>query len=222
MKKNILLVFVLAGFAPSARAQYYGYGVAGQAAQRAIENAALAAHAAANTGYVGGYYGGYPSVGGDRIARDIGVGLFGAGVGGAFGGRRGALIGAAAGVGAAELGGYLMARRGGSAAAGPSAGSGQGDFELSNSMQHPVDVYLRDQKRKEKRDQKRKEKFLGRLTPGDSWAVNAPKPSEAYYGFALIPNYSGGLSSDRLVPTPMPNGWVFTEPPEAVAQGGRR
>lgn len=106
----------------------------------------------------------------------------------------------------------MLVTRGGSAAAGPSAGGGRGDFELSNLMRYPADIYFR--------NQKGKDKFLGRLGSGDTWAVQAPKPGESYYGYTLIPNYNGGLSSDRLYPIPTTNGWAFEEPAEA-AQGGR-
>lgn len=57
-----------------------------------------------------GYYGGAYGVGGGRVARDVGAGLMGAGIGGAFGGRNGAIVGGIAGVGIAELGGYLASR----------------------------------------------------------------------------------------------------------------
>ena len=167
---------------------------------------------AGSYGHPGGY--GYPGVGGGsgRVSRDIGAGLLGAAIGGAYGGRKGAIIGGAIGVGGAELIGHFASRRGGSAAAGPSAGGGRGDFELANDMRYSVDVY--------RRDQKGREKHLGRLSSGDVWAVEAPKPGEAYHGYVLIPNQSGGLSSDHLYPAPTQNGWVFVEPAEAIAQGG--
>lgn len=181
-------------------------------ANLAISQIERGIYRAGSYGYFGGY--GYPGVGvgGGRISRDIGAGLLGVGIGGLIGGKKGALFGGAAGVGAAELIGHFASRRGGSAAAGPSAGGGQGDFELANDTRYSVDVYLR--------DQKGREKHLGRLSSGDTWAVEAPKPGEAYHGYVLIPNNSGGLSSDHLYPAPTQNGWMFVEPAEAIAQGG--
>ncbi|MDO8591850.1 MAG: hypothetical protein Q7R60_02950, partial [bacterium] len=202
-------------FAPLASAQCFEYSELGRVlAGPCVQRSILRTHGRINEAY--NNYGGYGysgvGVGGGRVARDIGAGLLGVGIGGLIGGKKGALIGGAVGVGGAELIGHFASRRGGSAAAGPSAGGGQGDFELSNSTRYSVDVYLR--------GQKGKEKHLGRLSSGDAWAVEAPKPGEAYHGYALIPNQGGGLSSDHLYPVPAQNGWVFTEPPEAIAQGG--
>lgn len=221
MKKAMLFVLsTLVGlfFVQSANGQYTVPPLEVRMAQGAAYNAAL--HAANCGGYCspgptnpyGGFVGGVGyGYGGGRVSRDISAGLLGAAVGGAFGGRNGAIIGGIAGVGAAELGGHLMARRGG-AIAGPAAGGRQGrGFELSNSTRFSVEVYLR--------NQKGEEKYQGRLASGDTWSVKAPKPGEAYLGYALIPDQRGGLTSDRLVPVPTESGWMFVEPQEAA---GRR
>lgn len=155
-----------------------------------------------------GSYGGVV-IGGSRRAAVIGSVITGAVIGGALGGRRGAVIGGGVGFGAS-----MLATRGGSAAAGPSAGGGQGDFQILNSTRYAVEVY--------RRDSHGKEKYLGRLASGESWAVEAPRPGEAYHGYVLIPNNSGGLSSDQIYPAPATNGWVFEEPAEAIAQEGGR
>lgn len=162
---------------------------------------------------------GYPvGVSGSRAAQVAGSAAMGAGIGatmGAIVGRDGRSTAIGAAVGATAFGGiaYAMSRRGGGqAVAGPSVGGGNGEFELSNSTRFSVEVYHR--------NEKGKEKYVGRLGSGDAWAVKAPKPSEAYHGFALIPNQNGGLTSDRLVPMPSGNGWVFVEPD--FGRGGGR
>lgn len=156
-----------------------------------------------------GTYGGGVNIGGGRRATVIGGTIAGAVIGGVIGGRRGALIGGGAGFGST----MLATRRGGSAVAGP-AGGVQSDFQILNSTRYAVEVY--------RRDSHGKEKYLGRLSSGESWPVEAPKPGEVYHGYALIPNGSGGLSSDEIYPSPATNGWVFSEPAEAIAQEGGR
>jgi len=169
-------------------------------------------------GYPAGIIGVLPGVGAGAVGgnRTVNSALVGAGIGAALGavlGRDGRSTAIGATAGAAAFGGvaYATSRRGGNAVAGPSAGGGNGQLELSNQTRFAVEVYHR--------SEKGKEKYMGRLVSGDAWRVKAPKPGEAYHGFALIPNQNGGLSSDRLVPAPTWNGWVFVEPDFGRGQG---
>lgn len=103
MKLVLVFVLVLAALAPLAVSQVYinpvdrgiyippplyGYGV-------------------------GGYYPGVYGIGGDRIGRDIGAASLGAAIGAAAsrGSPKWTAVGALAGLGAAELGGYIEGRR---------------------------------------------------------------------------------------------------------------
>lgn len=124
---SLFVLFVLAALAPLANAQVCppwvdqvsclqedAHSIIRNARLRGLRERAIS-QAIHGYGYGEGY--GYPGIGGypvgadsGRVGRDIGAGLLGASVGGAFGGRRGALIGGAVGVGAAELGGYFASR----------------------------------------------------------------------------------------------------------------
>lgn len=119
--KNLFVLFALAVLvAPLANAQVFSNpwesGAAQYRAYRTYHDISTGyGYFSPGPGGIGGfgYSGGFPVGlgGGDRIGRDVGAGLLGAGIGGAFAGRRGALVSAAVGIGATELGGYYAGRR---------------------------------------------------------------------------------------------------------------
>lgn len=165
-----------------------------------------------NQGYGQGY--GYPGIYGTRgrtgaaITGAIAGSGIGATIGGIAGGRRGALYGAGAGAAAGVAMSLLASNRGGHAVAGPSAGGGQASgFEVANNTPFSIELYSV--------NNKGKEKYLGRLTPGESSPVKAPKPDESFVGYELVPNERGGLSNFKVLPKPTTSGWTF-EPPAGI------
>lgn len=162
----------------------------------------------------------------------VGGGALGAGggalIGAVIGGRRGAAIGAVSG---AATGGVLASRNnhdncivvgptaqqgGGTPVsyqeqaptpiqpiAGPAtSGSGEGEFELSNSSRFRLEVYYDG-------------KYLGRLGPDASLQVSYPEKSKKYTAHMLVPNEEGGTSSRPAKIVPGDAGLTFAEP-EAV------
>lgn len=206
-------LIMLAGFVPLANSQVYSPHGWNSALNRAMagptaEYYARRALAPVDYAISNGYYGGYGR-GGGRIGTIVGTAIGGAVIGGMVDGRRGALISAGGGAlaGVALTASY---RGGGHPLAGPSDQRRKGeDFQLANQIRFAVEVYF---------GKKGKGKYQGRLASGESWSVKGPKPNEKYSGYALIPNRSGGFSSDEAPIQPTADGWVFVEP-DCVRQG---
>lgn len=78
----------------------------------------------------------------------------------------------------------------------------QGEFQLFNRTSFSLDVYDGNE-------------FLGRMKPGESWGVDAPRV--AFRAEGRIPNNKGGISVDSTDIRATDNGWEFVPP--AVAQG---